>query len=271
MSKERIGVIGCGNMGGALARGILQHSTLQNTMQVHVFNRSKPRTVPLQQLGAVVEDSAIDLAKSCNTIVLAVKPYQIQELLTQLLPVLTKNTLIVSIAAGVPLATLKEYSHNMCAVVRVMPNTFIAVGQGAYGVCVDDALVTAKQKTLVTTLFSALGSVFELTEDKFNAFSALAGCGPAYIYYMAEALVDAGVRLGLDRKSSTEITLSLFAGSAALAEQTGTHISALREQVTSPGGTTIAATHLLDSCAVKGSIMSAVKAAYDRNLEMDKG
>jgi pyrroline-5-carboxylate reductase len=151
-----------------------------------------------------------------------------------------------------------------------MPNTPAMVGQGVFAVCFDDPALTPAAKDFLQGLFRSLGQVHVLGEDRFDAFTAVAGSGPAYVFYFMEAIVEAGVTLGLTRAQSTEMVKKLFSGSAALAEETSMHLSELREMVTSPAGTTIAATNVLDLGAVRGKIVEAVKAASDRSREMGK-
>ncbi len=255
-----LGIIGCGQMGKAIAAGVLQNETLRKAFPLYAYARNEDTRASLCQAGAFPLDSSENLASAAEIIVVAVKPYQIVDVLREIRPVLRENKLVVSVAAGVRLATLREACGGACPVTRIMPNTLVAVGKGLFGICHDDA-VSKSQQAAVHSLFSGLGMAVELPESRMNAFSALAGCGPAYVFYMVDALVEAGVSMGLSRETSREIALSLCAGCAALATEKGLHPVLLREQVTSPGGMTVAGTNHLDRAGVRGAIIDAVLAA----------
>ena len=273
-SPIRLGIIGCGNMGGALAVGVQNSSCLRSAFTLHVYARREERAKVMQDIGAVLVPTALALAEQSDVIILAVKPYQIASVLQDILPALQSSSaakkLVVSVAAGVTLAALQGMVNNTCPVARVMPNTLVAVGKGLFGVCFDNA-ATESQLSSVRALFSGMGRVVELTDDKMNAFSALAGCGPAYVFHFMESLAEAGVSMGLTRESSLSIAVSLLGGSTALAEQTAAHPAVLREQVTSPGGTTIAAINHLDRSAVRGHTIDAVLAAFARGKARERG
>ncbi|MBG0775478.1 MAG: pyrroline-5-carboxylate reductase [Desulfovibrionaceae bacterium] len=262
-----LGVIGCGNMGGAILRGLAGRPDLA----LHGFDLNAGRVQALAgESGVVAAESPRAVADACDYVLVAVKPHHVAPLLAELAPFLRPDQIIVSIAAGMSVAALKEASSGVCPVVRVMPNTPAMVGQGVFAVCFDDPALTPAAKDFLQGLFRSLGQVHVLGEDRFDAFTAVAGSGPAYVFYFMEAIVEAGVTLGLTRAQSTEMVKKLFSGSAALAEETSMHLSELREMVTSPAGTTIAATNVLDLGAVRGKIVEAVKAASDRSREMGK-
>jgi pyrroline-5-carboxylate reductase len=143
------------------------------------------------------------------------------------------------------------------------------VGAGVFGLCFDDSSLVDAQCTLLRSLFQKLGSVHELEESLFDAFTALIGSGPAYVFYFMEGLIESGVTLGLARKEATEMVIRLFQGSVSLVESSDSRIGELREQVCSPAGTTITGVNELDRHAVRRSIIDAVTAAYRRSLEMN--
>lgn len=265
-----VGIIGCGNMGSALARGIAKNQMLREKFPLVVFSRGEKGRAAMQAADIVTVASASALAQQADYIILAVEPEQIAGVLAEIAPLLTMNKVVISVAAGVSLRQLREASGNRCPVVRVMPNTLVAVGEGLFGLCADDPTISKAQRDVVRELFSGLGHVIEVPEDKMNAFSALAGCGPAYVYYFAEALIEAGVTMGMKRPDATSIAYSLLRGSAALATGEGTHPSLLRERVTSPGGMTIAGTNRLDALGVRGALVNAVLAAKARGDAMGK-
>ncbi|WP_051257867.1 pyrroline-5-carboxylate reductase [Desulfovibrio cuneatus] len=265
-----LGLIGCGNMGSALARGILNNATLSKHFPLLVYDRNPEKMAALQELGAAPCFSMQEVAEKSQYMILAVKPAQMFGVLQTIKAYVTMEHVAISLAVGVTIAALDRGVERACAVVRLMPNTLVAAGHGHFGLCLDDPDLQDKQKKIVRYLFAYLGEVVELPENKMNAYGALAGCGPAYMYYMAEGLVDAGVNMGLSRAAARGIVLSLMEGSALLAKQTGQHISILREEVTSPGGTTIAATTSFDTAGVRGQLIQGVLAAFEKGKEFEQ-
>lgn len=265
-----LGLIGCGNMGSALGRAILSNQTLAKHFPLLVYDRNPEKMAALQELGAAPCFFMQEVAEKTQYIILAIKPAQMFGVLQTLKAYLTMEHVGISLAAGVTIAALDRGMERSCAVARLMPNTLVAAGHGHFGLCLDDPDLQDKQKKVLRYLFSYLGEVVELAEDKMNAYGALAGCGPAYMFYMAEALVDAGVNMGLSRPAARDIVLSLMEGSAQLAKQTGQHISLLREEVTSPGGTTIAATTSFDTAGVRGHLIQGVLAAFEKGKEFEQ-
>ena len=278
-----VGIIGCGNMGGAIARGILRNPALRETFPLRVCARSEHTRQAMREAwldamgvdknladGAAFIVPAPVVAREAEILVLAVKPYQVAGVIRDITPGLTPEKILVSVAAGVSVASLREYCGAICPVVRAMPNTLISVGQGIFGLCCDDPALPDEGREAVSRLFAGLGQVALLPEDKMNAFSALAGCGPAYVFYMTEALIEAGVSLGLSRAASSDIAFSLLRGCAALAEESGQPPAILREQVSSPGGMTIAGLNHLDRSAARGIIIDAILAAAGRGKEMEQ-
>lgn len=271
-----LGILGCGNMGGAFARGILAHETLSAAFSVVVHDPNERAMAAMREIGAEIAFSASELAERAEIIMLAVKPQYVPGLLAEIAPVLSEgdggSKAALSIAAGVPLQKLREGVGGACPVVRVMPNILVEVGQGLFALCFDreGAPIGEAHKLAVRGLLAGLGHVVEMEEDKINAFTALAGSGPAYVYYFMDSLAEAGVSIGLTREQSSLLALGLVKGSALLAESAGAHPAILREQVSSPAGTTIAGLNHLDRNAVRGHVIDAVTAAYKRALEMDK-
>ncbi len=260
----RLGCIGTGAMGSAILRGLADRDDLE------LFGYDIARE-PLEKLAGEIGFKAMntpkELAKAVDYVVVAVKPHQVASLLKDLAPILGMSETVISIAAGVTVAQLKTSSSGVCPVVRVMPNTPAMVQSGVFAVCLDDPDLKPAQKEMVQSIFAPLGQVHVLEEKYFDAFTAVCGSGPAYVFYFMEAMVEAGVTLGLTRPQATEMVKGLFSGSAKLAEQ-DIHLSVLREMVTSPAGTTIEATGCLDRSAVRAAIIDAVKAAARRSKEL---
>ena len=172
--------------------------------------------------------------------------------------------IVISIAAGVTLHDLRDAVQGRCHVVRVMPNTPALVGAGVFGIQEDPAL-PKNVFAMILDLFGLLGSTIVLPEKKFNAFMALVGCGPAYVFHFMDALAEAGVTMGFTRQEALELVTQLVLGSAKLAVLPGSHPAILREQVCSPAGVTIAAVNHLDRTAVRGHLIDAVLAAYAKS------
>ncbi len=262
-----LGCIGCGNMGSAILKGL--HG--KDGLSLAGYNRSAAKLEQLQRdVPLHVAVSASELARVADYIVLAVKPAQVAQVLQEIAPELTPDKVIISVAAGVTQAALREDSGGICPVVRCMPNTPAMVGEGIFAMCFDDPALLPACREEIEALFSGIGTVLALEESKFGAFTAVAGCGPAYVFHFMEAVIEAAVTTGFTRKDATDMVVQLFKGSVALAEQSGQHISVLREQVCSPAGVTITAVNHLDRTAVRGHIIDAVLLARQRDREMSK-
>ncbi|MCT4536056.1 pyrroline-5-carboxylate reductase [Halodesulfovibrio sp.] len=253
------GCIGCGNMGSAILGG------LESQKNISLIGYDPSGNVPCTAC-----DSNIELAKQADIIMLATKPDYVESVLEAIQPALSEDKVIISIAAGVSMETLMKYSGGKCPVVRCMPNTPAMVGEGIFAFCFEDPALTEKQQTTVLTMFEQLGQVMVLPEAKFNAFTAIAGCGPAYVLYFIEAVTEAAVSVGFHRNEATEMAINLFKGTTKLADDSDLHISQLREMVCSPAGVTIAAVNHMDRTAVRGNIIDSIFEARDRGIEMSK-
>lgn len=260
----KLGVLGCGNMGGAILRGWAGCPDLAGQISLYAYDK-RPASCAGDKITIV--NSEAELAREADWLLLAVKPQYMAEALRPMRAELNANKLLISIAAGLGIERIKELG-GVCPVVRVMPNTPAMVGQGVFGLCFDDPDVSAEQKAWVEKLFAALGLTLTMPEARFNAFTALSGGGPAYIYYFLDALVEAGVTLGFTRTEASSVVLALAKGSAALAEESGLPLTALREQVCSPGGTTIEATNHFDRKALRGHIVDALTLACEKGKKL---
>jgi len=267
-SRPTLGCIGFGNMGRALMLGVQCHPELRERYALLAYDVHAPCRDAAGEAGLSVAASAGDLARDASVILLAVKPYQVAEVLRAIAPSLGPEKLLLSLAAGVRLDSLKRDSGGRCPVIRVMPNTPALVGQGIFGLCFADD-ISIEQREQARWLFSGLGRTVELPESKMNAFTALSGSGPGYIFHFMESLAEAGVSAGLDRRDSQAIVLALLKGCAIMAEETDLHPAVLREQVSSPAGTTIAGLNHLDRCGARGQIVDAVLAAMARSEALE--
>ncbi len=268
--EKRIGCIGCGNMGGAIMAGLARRGALWEGWGLAAATRTAARLEPLIELGVRPCQSGAEVAKSCRYIVIAVKPYQTDAVLRELAPYLTPDHVVVSVAAGVSMAALRESCGGACAVVRCMPNTPAKVGKGVFGLCLEDPALTPEARDDVQAMFAALGVCVELPESRFTAFSALIGAGPAYVFAMMQGLVQAGATLGFTWAQSREMVAALFEGSALMAARENTPLPQLRDEVCSPGGLTIAGVNALDRAGLNGLLVDAVLAADARGREMER-
>ena len=270
----RIGCVGCGNMGGAILAGLARsagHSQGQtDAYALCGYNRTASRMRPLEEAGVQVMTSPLAVAENADIIILAVKPYQMREVVGQLRPALDANKVLVSVAAGITSNSLAQWAENACPVVRCMPNTPALVGMGVFALCLEDPKLSQNCKQSLLQVFGTLGQCVELAEEKFTAFSALIGAGPAYVFAMMQGLVQAGVTLGFTHTQSRQMVTALFAGSARMAEQDASPLGQLRDNVCSPGGLTIAGVNVLDRAGLTGLLVDAVLAADARGAEMER-
>ena len=220
-----------------------------------------------EETGVAAIDDNQTIVEQADTIVLAVKPQNVAAALTPLQDALTADKLIISIAAGVTLDQLANASGGKARLIRVMPNTPFLVGHGAAGYCLGSA-ATEEDAHLVEQLLAAGGTAARVPESLLDAVTGLSGCGPAYGFLMIEALSDGGVRMGLPRDVAMKLAAQTLAGAAAMVLETGEHPGALKDQVTSPGGATIAGIESLETDGVRGALIRAVRSATIRSSEL---
>jgi pyrroline-5-carboxylate reductase len=223
-----------------------------------------------RETGAKITTSNVEVAKFANVLVLATKPDQVAAVLKEVRGSLEKKHLLISIAAGVPLAKLEGGLAAKSRVIRVMPNTPALIGASATAYALGKS-ASAEDGALAQKLFSAVGIAFPVKEALLDAVTGLSGSGPAYIYLMIEALSDGGVAAGLPRDIATKLAAQTMLGSARMVLETGQHPGVLKDMVTSPGGTTIEGLHELEKGKVRGSLMNAVRAAAEKSRRLGQG
>ncbi len=254
-------------MATALAKGIIT-SGLAKAAQIRA---SDPAEAALSafatQTGAGTARSNLDVVKFASLLVVAVKPGNVNELLNEIRGSLAPRHLILSIAAGVPIARIEGALGQTARVIRVMPNTPALVGASATAFACGKA-ATAADAALANKLFSAVGIVFEVKESLLDAVTGLSGSGPAYIYLIIEALSDGGVASGLPRDISTRLAAQTVLGGAKMVLETGQHPGALKDMVASPGGTTIEGLHELEKGKIRGVLINAVRAATEKSKKL---
>lgn len=221
-------------------------------------------------LGAKTTGFNPEVARFANVLVVAVKPGQVVELLREIAPAITSNHLVISIAAGIPIASFEANLPAGTRVVRVMPNTPALVGASASGYALGKS-ATAEDGRLVNELLSAVGVAYQVKESLLDAVTGLSGSGPAYVYMIIEALSDGGVAGGLPREAALKLAAQTVLGSAKMVLETGLHPGELKDMVTSPGGTTIEGVHELERGGVRAALINAVRAASDKARKLAAG
>ena len=269
MLTERIGFIGAGQMATALAKGFMAAGLAgpENLAASDSSEEALGRFV--DAIGASTAGNNRQLAAAADVIFLAVKPQQMADVFDGIRGAVD-GKLVVSIAAGVRLDTLAAGLGGDVRLIRVMPNTPCLVGRGASGYCLGE-LATESDGRLVNQLLSASGVAFEVPEKLLDAVTGLSGSGPAFVYLMIEALSDGGVRMGLPRQIASALAAHTVRGAAEVFIETGQHPGQLKDNVTSPGGTTIAGIHAMETGGVRAALMSAVWAATERSIELGRG
>jgi len=266
MNKKNlhIGIIGTGNMGSAIIKGIASEYAKDNIL---ITDIDKQKLAALQaETGVQITDSINDIIKFSNLIILAVKPDIVITLASELA---SYKGLIISIAAGISINTLLNHAGDDKKVIRAMPNTPVNTGSGMT-VLSKSKNVNDAELELAKSLFSSVGEVLTMDEKHINAVTAISGSGPAYIFTFIQAMADAGVKLGISRSDSLILAGQTILGSAKMFLDKKENPFILRDKVTSPGGTTIAALHILEKAGFSGIIIDAIEAAAKRAKELDK-
>ena len=260
----KYGFLGCGNMGGAIARALSK-----KTKNIAVSDRSGKAKQLAQELGVAYSDNA-SIASSCDRIFLAVKPHMMKDMLLPLQDTLAKRKpLLITMAAGLEIRQIEEFAGTHLPVIRIMPNTPTSVGKGVIPYCAND-LVAEDMKVDWLEDMEMCGLLDPLEERLMDAASALSGSGPAYLYLMLEAMADGGVACGLPRATALDYAAMTMAGAAEIYLSTHAHPGALKDAVCSPGGSTIAGVRILEERGFRGAAMDCVCAAYAKNKELGK-
>ena len=266
-----IGLIGFGSMGSALAGAMTRAAEFRNAFTLHLYAKNEQVRAAAPR-GILFAETVHELVSTCGIIIVAVRPEQMEAVVCEIAGLLPGGSsgrkILISVAAGVTLKSLRKWAGNEFAVIRIMPNTLVEVGKGLFGFCAGPE-VSHKEKEMARALLNGLGTVIDIDEGDMNAFTALAGCGPGFLFHIMDSLCEAGVSVGLARKTSQTIAAALMDGCASLAIQTGRHPVILREQGTSPSGMTIAGLNHLDRTGIRGHIIDAARAALDQGKAMD--
>lgn len=263
----KLGFIGAGKMAESIARGVVK-SGLLPASRIRTAHLGSARRAAFESFGVKVVDLNNQVVEDSDVIIFSVKPQIVKEVALQLRPLLSEKQLLVSVAAGVKLTDLQEWAgHNRF--IRVMPNTPAAVGEAA-SVMSLGAAATEEDGELIAKLFGAIGKIWKADEKLFDAITGLSGSGPAYIYLAIDALADGGVAAGLPRELALGLASQTVLGAASMVSKGGKHPGQLKDDVASPGGTTIAGIHELEKGGFRGILMNAVVAAAKRSQEFSK-
>jgi len=260
----KYGFIGCGNMGGAIAKALAK-----TTNDIMITDRSGKAQALARELDCTYTD-AVMIASSCERIFLAVKPQMMADALKPLQKYLRENKpLLITMAAGLEITRIQELAGAELPVIRIMPNTPVLVGKGMILYCCNDLV---DEETLEDFLddMAFTGHMDAIAEHLIDSAGVVSGCGPAYMYMFAEALADGAVACGVPRAKALEYAAATLAGAGEMLLQTGEHPGKLKDNVCSPGGSTIAGLNVLEERAFRGAVMDCVKAAYKRNQELGK-
>ncbi len=264
--KYKLGFIGCGNMGGALITAAA--ATLQKG-EIAVCDLDKEKVAKLERAYGVVGVDMQTLAKEADFVVLGVKPQAMEKVVAPIAEILRarKDVTVITMAAGVSIAGVRAFIGGEVPVIRIMPNTPVAVGEGMILYALSN--VSEEKHNAFRAYFEKAGKFDKIDESKIDAGSALSGCGPAFVYAFAEALADGAVECGVPRDAAALYAAQTLKGAAEMLLTFG-HPADLKDAVCSPGGTTIAGIHALENSAFRGGVMEAVTAAYKRTLELKK-
>jgi pyrroline-5-carboxylate reductase len=264
-SGHPLAILGVGVMGETVLSGLLRAGWHPDQI-VASHRRPERRQELTVRYGIQMRENAKAVADA-ETVLLVVKPQDMSDLLAEIAPAIKPGALVVSLAAGVDSAFIESHLPEGVAVVRVMPNTPAQVDEGMAAIS-PGSHSTQDHLDRVTEILSATGRVITVPERYQDAVTAISGTGPAYLFFVVEAMIEAGVHLGLPRSTATELVVQTMLGSAKLLRETGEHPTVLRERVTSPGGTTTAAVRQLEDHKVRAAFLVAMEAARDRSREL---
>jgi pyrroline-5-carboxylate reductase len=266
----KLAILGAGNMGAALAGGILRNGLLKPA-EVIATVRSQDRAVAMRKkLGIkVTAGGNRTAAAQADVVILAVKPGTVPKVVEEIADSLHKDQILLSLAAALPISVIEKRVKAPMAIFRAMPNIPVVVEEGAIALCANGVATKAQWET-VNDLFRPVGVVVRVEEDLMDAVTALSGSGPAYVYLMIEAMIAGGVKMGLSREISTRLSEQTVLGAAKHVRESGLHPAILRDEVITPGGTTIIAMHELERMGLRSTLISAIESATRHAKERAK-
>ena len=267
LSKKRLAIVGGGNMGEALLRGLLKVDFIKPGNVFVTDVRTEHLEVLRRNYGVEVTPDNLAAARASDIVLLAVKPQIIKKVFTGIVGGLDEKKVIITIAAGVPTAVLQALSDKKLRIVRVMPNTPALVLEGATAIAAGE-YAEGEDLEIAEKIFQAVGKTVIIEEDLMESVTVLSGSGPAYIFLIIEALADSGVKMGLSREVSMFLAAQTVMGAAKMVLETGEHPGKLKDMVTSPGGTAIVGLHTLEAGGLRTTLINAVESATLRSREL---
>ena len=267
---KKIGIIGCGNMGEAILKGIVSGKVVSHRdISVSDMDSAKlDRIKDMYKVKATFNNSMV--AGSCDIIIIAVKPCNMEGTLTNIAESLDKKKVIISVAAGVTIKSIRSHAGDEAAIVRAMPNMPALIKMGFTALAFSDNVSKAQSKAALA-IFNSIGEAVTVNEKDLDAITAISGSGPAYFFYLVEVLIAAGVKLGLKHDVAEKAAIKTALGSADLLNKFGNEASTLRKRVTSKGGTTEAAFKVFKKRHLKDILASGIKAAQLRSKKLSRG
>ncbi len=267
LTHQRIALIGAGNMAEAILAGLLQEGQFTPT-QFIASDIAQARLAALMRTYAIkTTGNNREAAEGAQVILLAVEPQVLDEVLIDIAPSVGPSQLVVSVAAGYPITRMIGHLPGTRRIVRAMPNTPSTIREGVTALAYD-ATLSEQDAATARALFEPIGKVVAVTERLMDVVTGLSGSGPAYVFVMIEALADGGVKMGLPRETAQLLATQTVVGAARMVLESREHPGVLKDRVASPGGTTIAGLHELERGHVRGTLISAVKAAANRSAEL---
>ncbi len=271
LSDIKLAVLGAGNIGGALIEGLLETGQVsRDSIRATVLDEVEATEASARlKIPVVTTRENAEVVSQSNVVVVCVKPHQVSEVIGGIRNAVGPGHILITIAAAVPLATVEEALGKPAPVFRVMPNLAMTVRESATAISAN-RVATEEQRALVEEIFQTVGTVAFIPEAMMHAVTALAGSGPAFVCAVLEGLISGAVKVGLPHAVATDMAEQMVLGTAKRLRGDGTLPAVLRDQVTTPGGTTIAGLHELEKGRLKASLMSAVEAAAERSEEIER-
>ncbi len=263
MVMAEIGFIGMGNMGYALLKGALKEIPASSIVFTDISDETKQRVHMETQVAYTPTN--VECANACKYLILAVKPQFYPVVLKQIRNVITPEHVVISIAPGITIASLKERLGSDSRIVRVMPNTPALIGEGMAGLSFDKTEFSQEELDMVHKIFGAVGKYEDVDEHLMSAVVCVSGSSPAYVYQFIEALADGAVKYGMPRDKAYVFAAQAVAGAAKMVLETGEHPAALKDKVCSPGGTTIAGVAALEEYGMRNAVLKACDACYEKS------
>ena len=260
-------IFGAGNMGGVLAKGLCSSSRKYN-VQVYDLHFEKSENVAQLTKAHAIRNLS-EVTQPFDVLILCVKPQDLNKVSKNLKNIVGPNSVVVSILAGVKISSIEESLGHSGAIVRTMPNICALVGEAATALC-DNQKLSENLKVEISEIFETIGTADWIKEELLDAVTGLSGSGPAYLYLVIEAMTLGGVKMGIPQRIAAKLAAQTMLGSAKMVLSSGTHPAVLRDQVTTPGGTTIHALHELEERGLRAMLMEAVKIATERSVALGK-